>query len=288
MKNILVTGATGILGNAVIETLLTAMPAQRIHVLSRNADKLAAMQLRGLTTFQGDYDDVASLEQAMQGVDTVLLVSAGDEGDRMQQHRNVIDAAKRTGVQAIAYTSRSLRDRETLANGLMQHHFDTEFYIETSGLDYTIFRNALYMDVIPMFVGRSVFETGIFQPAGDGKVAFALRKEMGEAIANVLLREPSTNKTYHFTGSAAYSFYDVAAVLTELSGKEVIYMPIDVPAFEYMMLEKGLPAQMVKKIIDFNTDILNNQESSISSDLEIALGRKPTGLTEGLKNLFRL
>lgn len=288
MKKILVTGATGILGSAVIETLLQKISPQQISVLSRKEEKLAAMQAQGLNTYCGDYDDRKALENAMQGVDTVLLISAGDEGDRMQQHRNVVDAAKKVGVNSIAYTSRSLRDRATLANPLMFDHFDTEDYIKESGLQYTIFRNVLYMDVIPLFVGKQVFETGIFQPAGHGKVAFALRKEMGEAMANVLLNEPCENQTYQFTGKASHSFFDVAAMLTELSGKDVQYTPVEIPAFETMMLGRGLPPAMVKKIIDFNTDIKNNQEAEISQDLEIHLGRQPTSLKAGLKALFAL
>ncbi|WP_430402072.1 SDR family oxidoreductase [Fluviicola sp.] len=288
MNKILVTGATGILGNAVIETLLKKISPQQIHVLSRNEEKLLKMQSNRLKTFHGDYDDFDSLVKAMDGVDTVLLISAGDEGDRMQQHKNAVDAAKKVGVASIAYTSRCLRDRNTLVNALMLNHFDTEDYIKESGLNYTIFRNILYMDVIPMFVGKQVFETGISQPAGDGKVAFALRKEMGEAMANVLLNEPCENKTYRFTGNEAHSFDDVASTLTELSGKEVKYTPVEASAFEASMLEKGLPASMVKKIIGFNTDIKNNQESEITDDLEIHLGRKPTSLKDGLKLLFDL
>lgn len=288
MNKILVTGATGILGRVVIETLTRGISPRQIHVLSRNEEKLLEMQSKGFEAFRGDYDDVDSLEQAMIGVETVLLISAGDEGDRMKQHQNVIDVAKKVGVQNMAYTSRCLRDRTTLVNSLMQDHFDTEEYIIESGLNYTIFRNILYMDVIPLFVGNQVFETGIFQPAGNGKVSFALRKEMGEAIANVLLNEPFQNRIYRFTGNEAYSFYDVATTLSELSGKEVKYTSVESADFEGMMLEKGLPASMVKKIIDFNTDIKNNQEAEVTTDLENQLGRKPASLKEGLKRLFDL
>lgn len=288
MNKILVTGATGMLGSAVIEKLMEKIPSNQISIITRKEEKRAGFEAKGFAAFLGSYDDKTSLEKAMFEVDTVLLISAGDQGNRMQEHRNVIDAAVNVGVANIAYTSRSLKDRTTLANNLMADHFETEDYIKESGLNYTIFRNVLYMDVIPLFVGNQVFETGIFQPAGDGKVAFALRQEMGEAMANVLVNENCENKTYKFTGSEAYSFYVVAAALTELSGKEVKYTPVEIAAFETMMLEKGLPQPMVKKIIDFNTDIKNNQEAEVYTDLENNLGRKPASLKEGLKVLFHL
>ncbi|MEQ9439638.1 MAG: SDR family oxidoreductase [Cyclobacteriaceae bacterium] len=285
---ILVTGATGILGSSVIETLLHGIPANQITVLTRKEEERAAFEIQGFQACLGDYDNVSTLENAMKNVDTVLLVSAGDQGDRMQQHKNVIDSAKKMGVKCIAYTSRSLRDRTSLENQLMLEHFKTEDYIKESGLNYTIFRNALYMDVVPIFVGEKVFETGIFQPAGNGKVAFALRKEMGEAMANVLVNEKCENKTYRFTGSEAYSFYDVATALTELSGKAVKYTPVETAAFKEMMMEKGLPENMVQKIIDFNTDIKNGQEAEVTDELANKLSRQPTSLKEGLKILFGL
>ena len=288
MKNILVTGATGLLGTAVIEKFLQKIPDNQITVFTRSEEKRKAFEAKGLNAFLGYYDNKYSLEKAMLEVDAVLLISAGDQGNRMQEHKNVIDAAMNAGLKNIAYTSRSLKNRNTLANNLMKEHFETEDYIKESGLHYTIFRNALYMDVLPLFVGKDVFESGIFQPAGEGKVAFSLREEMGEAMANVLLNEPFENKTYHFTGSKAYSFYDVATALTELSGKPVEYTPATNIEFETMMLAKGLPQPMVKKIIDFNTDIKNGQEAEVTTDLEIKLGRTPTGLKAGLKKLFAL
>lgn len=286
MNKILVTGATGFLGSAVIETLLKKIPSNQIHVLTRKEEKQLEYQSKGFNAFVGSYDDLQSLEKAMEGVDTVLLISSGDQGDRMQEHRNVVDAAKKSGVQCIAYTSRSLWDKDTLANQLMSEHFETEDYIKESGLKHIIFQNALYMDVVPLFVGKQVFETGIFQPTGDGKVTYALRQEQGEAMANVLLNEVCENQVYKFTGNEAYSFYDVASVLTELSGKEVKYTAVEIPAFEEIMKQKGLPEGMVKKIIDFNLDIKNGQEAEVTNELEMKLGRKPATLKEGLKVLF--
>ena len=283
---ILVTGAAGQMGGAVIETLLKTIPAQQISVLTRKEEKRLAFEAKGFNAHLGDYNDIVALEKAMDGVDTVLLISSGDQGDRMQEHRNVVDTAKKMGVKNIAYTSRSLRDRATLLNQLMLDHFNTEDYIKQSGLKYTIFQNALYMDVLPFFVNKSTIDKGIFQLAGDGKVSFALRKDQAEAMANVLLNEAYENRVYQFTNSEAYSFYDVAAVLSELSGKEIKYTPIDLPAFEEMMKQRGLPEGVVKRMIGFNLDIKNGQESQVTNDMEKKLGRQPVSLKEGLKELF--
>ncbi|MBC3787570.1 SDR family oxidoreductase [Spirosoma utsteinense] len=285
---ILVTGATGHLGAATIHFLLKKMPASQVAALVRDADKAAALTERGVTIRVGHYDDTASLDRAMQGVEKVLLIAGTDEENRVQQHKNVVDAAKKAGVPFIAYTSRTLKDRSTMANLLMEGHFQTEDYIIASGLTYALFRNVLYMDVIPQFVGASVFETGIHLPAGEGKVPFALRDEMGEAMANVLAADSSGSAIYNFTGSEGYSFADVAAVLTDLSGKRVKYTPAEPSVFETQLAGRGVPDVIVQRVIRFLTDIKNGQEDDVYPDLENLLGRKPASLREGLKGLYNL
>lgn len=286
MNKILVTGATGHLGRSVIETLLTGISSGKISVLTRSEEKRSEFQSKGFNAYAGSYTDIPALENAMADVDTVLLISSGDEGNRIREHKNVIDTAIKKGVKHMAYTSRCLRDRSTLANKLMTEHFDTEDYIKASGLHYTFFRNILYMDTVPQFIGgNAAMEKGIFLPAGNGKVSFALRREMGEAMAKTLLNGQAENKIYNFTGNKAYSFYDIAAVISELSGKTVKYTPVETKEFEKMMRQRNLPEPVIRKIADFIADIKNNQESAVFPDLEDCLGRKPANLKDGLKAL---
>ena len=218
---ILITGATGQLGSATIHFLLKKQHPSQLVALVRDEHKATALKEGGVNICVGSYDDTASLDRAMQGIETVLLIAGTDEENRLQQHQNVVNAAKKASVQRIAYTSRALKDRNTLANRLREGHFLTEDYIKASGLTYTLFQNILYMDAIPQFVGPAVFETGIHLPTGQGRVSFALRYEMAEAIANALVAGGTDNKVYKLTGSEAYSFADVAATLTDLSGKVV-------------------------------------------------------------------
>ncbi|UOQ53697.1 SDR family oxidoreductase [Hymenobacter cellulosivorans] len=285
---ILVTGATGHLGAAVLDTLLQHTAAQNVAALVRDPAKATTLQAQGVSIRVGSYGDPASLHQAMQGIDTVLLISGGGDEDGLQQHQNVIDAAQQAGVRRVAYTSRALQDPGTLANELMVRHFQTEDYLQASGLAYIFFRNILYMDTLPLFTGPTVFETGINLPAGQGRVAYALRREMGEAIAKVLLQDTPDNRIYHFTGTEAYSFDDVAAALTQASGKPVIYNDVESAVLAGRMRERGVPEVAIARTIGFMTDIKHGQESMVSADLATALGRQPTGLLEGVKLLYQL
>jgi NAD(P)H dehydrogenase (quinone) len=287
---ILVTGATGHLGSATINFLLKKLPASQIVAFIRDENKAADLIAKGVTIRVGHYDDNASLDAAMPGIETALLIAGTntDEGQRLEQHQNVVNAAKKAGVYRIAYTSRALADRSTLVNKLMEGHFQTEDYIRASGMTYTLFQNILYMDAIAQFVGPAVFEQGIYLPAGAGKVAYALRTDMGEAMANALAAGGNEDKVYKLTGNAAYSFADVAAALTELSGKPVNYTAAEKSVFEAGMKGRGLPDDLIQRITDFTIDIANGQESEVSHDMENLLGRKPTPLKDGLKTIFKL
>jgi NAD(P)H dehydrogenase (quinone) len=171
---------------------------------------------------------------------------------------------------------------------LSDSHFKTEDYIKKSGLTYTLLRNTLYTDGIAVFAGPQVFETGIYLPSGDGKVPYALRREMGEAAANVLLRSGHENKTYEITGSELYSYGDAVRELSALSGKSVTYTDADADKFPAQLREWGLPEEVIFIVAGFSADIKSQQFERTTKDLETLLGRKPANLRDGLKEIYNL
>ena len=285
---ILITGATGQLGKAVIEQLAKRMAANQIVAFVRDERKATDLKAKGVNLAVGSYDDIASLDRAMRGVEKVLLIS-GTEQNRIQQHQNVVDAAKRAGVQLLAYTSRAVKGQDAATNPLMEGHFATEASITQSGLNYALLRNALYMDVIPLYVGGAqVFETGIHLPTGDGKVSYALRSELGEAIANLLVDGGTARGIHELTASEAWSYYDVAAALSELSGKNVTYTPTERAEFEALMRQRGLPERTIQFSLNFHSEVRNGLLDEVSPEMEHLLGRKPASLKDGLKVLFNI
>ncbi|WP_461631539.1 SDR family oxidoreductase [Labilibaculum euxinus] len=289
MEKILVTGATGHLGNIVVENLLKKVSAGQISILVRDEAKAQALKAKGVTVNIGSYQDIHSLNNAMKGIDKVLLISSSDFNDRIGQHKNVVDAAKQAGVKHILYTGVTLKDiAASPLQPLLQDHFQTEDYIKASGLSFTFLQNSLYAEVIPMFVGEDVLKTGIFFPAGEGKVPFAVRKDLGEAIAIILAGEGHENKTYHLTASKTYSFADIAAELTTLSGKKVNYTSPEDDAFEDMLKQFGLPEEIVLMSVLFAKGIKNNDFNMADGTLESILGREQTDLRMFLKEAFNL
>lgn len=290
---ILVTGATGYLGRVVIEHLLKRRDPGEVAAFVRDAGKAADLEARGVDVRVGDYDDVGSLERAMRGVEKVLLISGTDRDEErgLRQHRNVVDAAGRAGVRFIAYTGRAIRDPGALENALMVRHFKTEDLIRGSGLTYALFRNALYFETLIYYIGKpgGTFETDIRLPAGRGRVAYALRSDLGEAIANALHRDDGgEDRVYTLTAGEAWSFDDVARGLGELSGKPVTYTPTDQATYEAEMQASGVPGPMARFLYGFYCDIRDGQVDEVTPELEGLLGRKPASLEAGLRAVFNL
>ena len=294
----LVTGATGRLGRVVIGHLVKQGAAREVAGLVRDEGKATGLKALGVDLRVGNYDDVGTLDAAMKGVEEVLLISGTetDPAKSLQQHANVIDAAKRAGVRFIAYTGRAMKDPANTATELMRGHFETEDLIRASGLTYVLFRNALYMDSISYFIGKGrpepgrppEFETDIRLPTGDGRVAYALRSELGEAMAKALSRDRREHRIYTLTAGEAWSFDDMAGTLSELSGKPVTYTPTDKATFEAQMRERGFPEAMAKLFSGFYADIGDGRLDEVTPELEQLLGRKPASLKAGLKTMFSL
>jgi NAD(P)H dehydrogenase (quinone) len=286
---ILVTGATGQLGQIVIEKLSEKIPTNQIAALVRDASKAEHLIAKGVNVRVGDYQNNESLLAAFQGIDRLLLISSNDFNDRLGQHKNAIDAAVKAGVKHVFYTGVTMNNiNSSPLKPLLEEHYLTEAYIKASGLSYTFLQNSLYAEVIPMFLGENVIETGVFFPAGEGKVAFALREDLGEATANILVSEGHENQTYNLTGSEVISFAEVAAILSELSEKAVSYINPESEVFEGTLKQFGLPEPIIQMSVMFAAGIKNNDFNKTYDSLERFLGRKPTNIRTYLKAVYKL
>ncbi len=286
---ILVTGATGQLGTIVVNELLKKVPAGEVAVLVRDKQKAAAFQQQGVSVRVATYQDTSALATALQGIEKVLLISSSDLNGRFEQHKNVVDAAKTAGVKHVLYTGITMQNATTSPlKDFVSDHFRTEEYIQANGFSYTFLQNSLYAEVIPMFAGPQAVETGIFFPAGEGKVSFAARQDLGEATANILATTGHENKTYQLTGTAAYSFAEVATTLSSLANKTVNYISPEPAAFEETLKGFGLPAEIIGMSLGFSAAIKHNDFEVVDTTLERLLGRTATDLTTYLKTAYNL
>ncbi|OQP61296.1 hypothetical protein A3860_06185 [Niastella vici] len=284
---ILVTTATGHLGTATIEALLKkSVPASQIAGLVRDEQKAATLAAKGITLRKGDYHNTASLEQAFKGIDTLVFISSGSMEDRVGQHRNVVNAAKTSGVKHIIYTS-VLKASGTLKFTAGIDHYHTENLLKESGIPYTIFRNTFYIEVLPMLFGPALQSGQWYYAAGNAKVNLAARTDMAEGIANVAIAPAShANKIYEIAGNQSYTFAEIAGVVSKAVGKKVDYIPVPVEALTEGMKQAGVPEAYIPMLASIANAISHGELDSDDNSLEKLLQRKPVGLDEYLPKLL--
>jgi len=246
---IAITGATGKLGRLVVNKLKSTIPADKIVALVRSSAKAADL---GVTAREADYSKPETLAGALAGVEAVLLISSNEIGQRSAQHRNVIEAAKKAGVQWIVYTS--LLHAETSAiTSLSTEHLDTEAALKASGLSYTILRNGWYTENYTASVPGAIAGGAFLGSAGDAKISSAARADYAEAAVAVLTSEGHQGKTYELAGDQTYTLSDLAAEISRQTGKIIPYKNLSEAEYAAALLGFGLPAPLAQAFASFDT-----------------------------------
>jgi NAD(P)H dehydrogenase (quinone) len=247
MTTYLVTGASGQLGQLVVDHLATLVAKDDILALVRSEKAAEGFAAKGIATRRADYTDVAALTAAFDGVDRLLLISSSEVGQRAAQHGNVIEAAKAAGVKFIAYTSILKADTGNMA--LAEEHLATEAMLKDSGISYTLLRNGWYSENITMTLGQDLELGQHFGAAGEGKLATATRKDFAEAAA-IVLAGGHDGEVLELAGDEAYSLADYAAIVADASGKPVVYTDMPEAAFTEALVGAGLPAGFAAILAD--------------------------------------
>ena len=278
---IAITGATGQLGNLVIEQLLQLTAAQNIVALVRKIDKAEHFKVQGIEPREFDYDRPETLVPALLGIDKLLLISANEIGRSTPQHQAVIDAAKVAGVPYLAYTSLLRADTSPL--GLAQEHRETEKLIQDSGITYTFLRNNWYSENYLAGVAHTIEIGTLFGAAQDGRISSASRIDYAEAAAKVLTSTGHENKTYELAGSESFSLSDLATFIGQAVNKDIIYQNLSAEEYTQGLTQAGLPAGLVDVIVDADIQTIQGAMYSDSKDLEQLIGHKTTSIQDAIK-----
>lgn len=280
---IAITGATGQLGQHVIESLLKTVPASQIVAIVRNPAKATALSQQGITVRQADYSDEAAFTTALQGIDKLLLISSSEVGQRAPQHRNVINAAKAAHVKFIAYTS--LLHADTSPLGLADEHVATEKMLAESGIAYALLRNGWYTENY-LASAPAALEHGVFiGAAGEGKIASATRADYAAAAARVISEEGHAGKTYELAGDAGWTLSQLAAELAKQSGKKVVYQNLSEADFAAALKGFGLPAGLAEMLADSDVGASKGGLFDDSHTLSKLIGRPTTSLANSVKGI---
>lgn len=281
---IAISGATGQLGQQVIQALLKEIKPEQIVALVRNPEKAQHLKHLGITIRHFDYDQIESLAPALQGIDKLLLISANEIGRRVPQHRAVIEAAQTAAVPYIAYTSLYNADHSPL--GLAEEHRATEQLIKASGLKYSLLRNNWYSENYLANIQQVIAQGILYGCAQTGQISSASRQDYAEAAAKVLMSDGHEQDVYEFAGSQSFTLSELAAYIGAASGQQVIYQDLAAKDYHAALIQAGLPIGLVDVIVDADVQAVHGAMYSTATDLAQLLGRASTPIQVEIQHLL--
>ena len=278
---IAVTGATGHLGRLVIDTLLDRgiVPSNLVAAV-RSPEKAADLADRGVVVREADYTKPDTLESAFTGVERLLLISSSAVGQRVEQHGNVIDAARETGVDFLAYTSMLRADSSPMQ--LAAEHKATEAFIRESGIPFTLLRNGWYIENYTEQLDRVLERGALIGSADGGRISGATRADYAAAAAAVLTGDGHEDAVYELGGDEAFTMDELAAEITTQSGTEVVYQDLPADAYKQALVDAGLSEPYAAVLADSDQGIADGHLYTERDDLHRLIGRPTTPLADAV------
>jgi uncharacterized protein YbjT (DUF2867 family) len=271
-----VTGSTGWLGGLVATDLAARGVPQRLLV----RDVSRAPHPPGAAVRECTYGDLEAAERALDGVRTLFMVSAAEQEDRLREHRTFVDAAAAAGVEHVVYISFfGAAPKATFT--LARDHWATEEHLKASGMAWTFLRDNLYLEFMDHMVGEDGVVRG---PAGDGRAAVVAHDDIAR-VAVAVLTDPASHagETYDLTGPEALTFTQMAAVISEVTGREVRFHDETVEEAYASRAVYGAPDWQVDAWVSTYTAVAAGELDGVSGDVERLTGRRPTSLREYLE-----
>lgn len=276
-QKLLVTGASGKLGQLVLDALLArGVSAADIIATTRDPSKLSAYAAKGIEVRAADFNDAELTRKAFTGADRLALISTDaldDKGTRQKQQADAVAAAKAAGVKHIVYTS--LPDAENSKVIFAPDHLNTEKAIKASDLTYTFLRNTWYQENMFMNLPQVLKSGHWYTSSGAGKIAHVAREDCAEAIAAALASGSTENKTYTLTGAELRSTDEVAALASGITGKPVEVIHLSDEQLAGGMKAAGVPEFLIPTLVSFDAAAREGNLGALTDDVETLTGRKP-------------
>jgi NAD(P)H dehydrogenase (quinone) len=283
---IVVTGATGHLGAQIVERLLERVPAEQVGVSVRDVAKAATLAERGVRVRAGDFTEPATLAEAFEGAQQVLVVSAAMHGAAaVAANCAAVDAARAAGAERILYTSHQAASKDSLF-AAQPTHAETEEHLAAVGVPFTALRNGFYANTLGFMIAGAV-ETGRLAAPADGPVSWTAHADLAEAAA-IALTEPGLldGITPPLTATEALDLEAVAAILSDLSGRAVERVVMDDDEWKAGALGRGMPAAAADFTLGLYRASRRGEFAVIDPTLERLIGHRPTSARSVLEGII--
>jgi NAD(P)H dehydrogenase (quinone) len=283
-QTILVTGASGQLGQRVLELILERPNGPRVIATTRTPEKLRRFSERGVDVRAADFEDEASVVKAARGAERALLISTDEldrPGHREAQQTRAARALAAAGVKHVVYTSIPKAERSKVI--IAADHIATERAIAATGLDYTFLRDNLYTELLLGTLPGAIATGQLIDARGNGKTAYVTREDCARVAAAVLANpEYSGKQVFDVTGPAAISSEDLAKIVSEVSGRTVRHISVPLAAVHSALLQHGFPERRASVYASFDASIANHELEAVADTVERVTGRTPQSVKEFL------
>lgn len=278
---IVITAASGHLGRLAVEALIArGVTGSEIVAAARSPEKIADLA-DSVRTARIDYDEPATVRDALDDGDTFVLISGNDPERRSAQHAAVIEAAVDAGAGRIVYTSCLRADASPLA--LAESHFATEKVLRSAGTGFTILRNGWYTENYLQYLPEARDRGVLVASVGEGRVAPATRRDLAEAIAVVATTDGHEGRVYELNGDTDLTYHDIAAAFSAVLGREVVYRPVSSDEHRSILSDAGLPEPVVEAIVGIDAGLRQGAMARVGDDLTRLLGRPTTSFVDGIR-----
>lgn len=275
---IAVTSASGKLGASIVKNLISKIGKDNVVGIARTPSKALHLSVE---IREGDYNNREHFNKALQDIDAVLLVSGMDNPQkRIQQHRNVIEAAKQNGVKKIVYTSIVGAEENNAFSPIVQSNRQTEKDVKNSGLDWVIGRNGIYIEPDLEYLDTYIEEGEIRNCADQGKCTYTSREELGFVYANLLINDKHNSNTYNLVGNPVTQ-KELTNIINQVYHTNLIYNSVSVE--DYATERKAALGDFLGTIIAGIYQGIKEGANDVISDFEIAAGRPHKSLLEMIK-----
>jgi NAD(P)H dehydrogenase (quinone) len=282
-KQLLVTGASGHLGKAVVAEL-RRLGAKKVIAATRTPGKHLELAALGVEEREADFDRPETLQTAFQGVERLLLISTDSlhaPDARIKQHRAAIRAAVNAGVEHVVYTSLP-NAHPTEGPSIPGDHFWTEVALFESGLNWTILRNNLYAEVILRFA-QFALKTGKLVSATQSQGrSYVSREDCARTAAAVLLN--TTGKAiFDVTGPASVTHEEIASILSRFSGKSIQHVNVTPDEVEKGLVAAGIPQFAARSVRELDEETSRGYQAIVTSTVTNLTGRVPMSVKDFLQ-----
>lgn len=278
-QRLLVTGASGQLGRRVVEILLE-MNTGPIVATTREPSKLADLAAKGVEVRAADYDRPETLAAAFAGVDRLLLISTDAlyvPGQRLAQHRAAVAAAEQAGIKHLIYTSLP-GPRPSSESVVEDDHYWTEQAIAASSMTWTFMRHGLYTDNLLWTLPQALATGELANATANRGRHSVTREDCAHADAAVLASGETSCAIYEITGPAAVTSEEVAAIVSELTGKPLAYVGISPAELRKNLADAGFPAPVIGAVVGFDTATAQGFHATVTPTFEALTHRSPTSV----------